>query len=76
MRSKPCAPTARAEFACRACGVMMHADYNSSRNIAARGAVAWTAGRQSCVPEPASRQLSDVGGHATASRALPTSRVP
>ncbi|MET8629199.1 transposase [Kitasatospora sp. NPDC004669] len=43
----------QAEFACRACGVMMHADHNSSRNIAARGAAAWTAGRQSCVPEPA-----------------------
>jgi IS605 OrfB family transposase len=43
----------QSEFACRACGVMMHADHNSSRNIAARGAAAWTAGRQSCVPEPA-----------------------
>ncbi|MFG2847023.1 RNA-guided endonuclease InsQ/TnpB family protein [Kitasatospora sp. NPDC048296] len=43
----------QSEFACRACGVMMHADYNGARNIAARGAAAWTAGRQSCVPEPA-----------------------
>ncbi|MFE5585125.1 RNA-guided endonuclease InsQ/TnpB family protein [Kitasatospora sp. NPDC056531] len=43
----------QAEFTCNACGVTMHADYNSSRNIAARGAVAWTAGRQSCLPEPA-----------------------
>jgi IS605 OrfB family transposase len=43
----------QSEFACRACGVMMHADYNGARNIAARGSAAWTAGRQSCVPEPA-----------------------
>lgn len=37
-------------FACRACGVTMHADHNASRNIAHRGEEAWTAGRQSCVP--------------------------
>nr|QVQ68792.1 hypothetical protein [uncultured bacterium] len=43
----------QAEFACRACGVILHADHNGSRNIARKGAEAWTAGRQSCVPEPA-----------------------
>ncbi|MFG2825455.1 RNA-guided endonuclease InsQ/TnpB family protein [Kitasatospora sp. NPDC048365] len=45
--------SSQSEFACRACGVIMHADYNGSRNIARKGEEAWTAGRQSCVPEPA-----------------------
>ncbi|MEU2630796.1 transposase [Kitasatospora sp. NPDC007106] len=40
----------RATFACRACGVMMHADDNASHNIARKGATAWTAGRESRVP--------------------------
>ncbi|MFI9365229.1 RNA-guided endonuclease InsQ/TnpB family protein [Kitasatospora sp. NPDC053057] len=43
----------QSEFACRACAVMMHADHNGARNIARKGEAAWTAGRQSCVPEPA-----------------------
>jgi IS605 OrfB family transposase len=40
----------QAEFACRACGVMMHADHNASRNIARKGEAAWIAGRESRVP--------------------------
>ncbi|GAA1076862.1 transposase [Kitasatospora arboriphila] len=40
----------QATFACRACGVMMHADDNASHNIARKGATAWTAGRESRVP--------------------------
>jgi IS605 OrfB family transposase len=42
----------QATFACRACGVIMHADINGSRNIALRADAAWQAGRQSSVPEP------------------------
>ncbi|MFD0067800.1 zinc ribbon domain-containing protein, partial [Streptomyces sp. NPDC056690] len=37
-------------FICRGCGVVAHADRNASRNIAARGAAVWTAGRESRVP--------------------------
>ncbi|HSA52110.1 MAG TPA: transposase [Yinghuangia sp.] len=37
-------------FICRSCGVVAHADRNASRNIATRGAAAWTAGRESRVP--------------------------
>ncbi|MBB4927911.1 IS605 OrfB family transposase [Kitasatospora kifunensis] len=40
----------QAQFACRACGAMMHADDNASRNIARKGEAAWIAGRQSRVP--------------------------
>ena len=40
----------QALFVCRSCGVVAHADRNASRNIAARGAVAWSAGRESRVP--------------------------
>ncbi|TDO46180.1 IS605 OrfB family transposase [Kribbella sp. VKM Ac-2527] len=40
----------QALFICRACGVVAHADRNASRNIAARGETAWTAGRESRVP--------------------------
>nr|WP_256177877.1 transposase [Kitasatospora aureofaciens] len=40
----------QSEFACRACGVMMHADHNASRNIARKGETAWIAGRESRVP--------------------------
>ncbi len=43
----------QATFACRACGVIMHADDNASHNIARKGATVWTAGRESRVPEPA-----------------------
>ncbi|WP_406280087.1 transposase [Streptomyces sp. NBC_00191] len=40
----------QALFICRSCGVVAHADRNASRNIAARGEAAWTAGRESRVP--------------------------
>ncbi|WP_328989529.1 transposase [Kribbella sp. NBC_01245] len=40
----------QATFICRSCGVVAHADRNASRNIAARGEAAWTAGRESRVP--------------------------
>ncbi|MFI7446595.1 RNA-guided endonuclease InsQ/TnpB family protein [Nonomuraea sp. NPDC049714] len=40
----------QALFVCRSCGVVAHADRNASRNIAARGEVAWIAGRESRVP--------------------------
>ena len=40
----------QARFACRACGVTMHADLNGSRNVARKGEAAWTAGRESRVP--------------------------
>jgi IS605 OrfB family transposase len=40
----------QALFVCRSCGVVAHADRNASRNIAARGAVVWSAGRESRVP--------------------------
>ncbi|MFE1318502.1 RNA-guided endonuclease InsQ/TnpB family protein [Kitasatospora phosalacinea] len=43
--------SSRSVFACRSCGVTLHADHNASRNIAVRGAVAWAAGRRSRVPE-------------------------
>ncbi|MGP4092545.1 RNA-guided endonuclease TnpB family protein [Streptomyces sp. KR55] len=34
----------QAWFACRSCGVVMHADRNGSRNIAHRGEAAWQRG--------------------------------
>jgi IS605 OrfB family transposase len=40
----------QANFTCRECGVVAHADRNASRNIAARGETAWIAGRESRVP--------------------------
>ncbi|MFD4414261.1 RNA-guided endonuclease InsQ/TnpB family protein [Streptomyces sp. NPDC058476] len=40
----------QALFICRSCGGVAHADRNASRNIAARGEAAWTAGRESRVP--------------------------
>jgi len=49
----------QAMFACRACGVIMHADINGSRNIALRANAAWQAGRQSSVPEPALQPVLD-----------------
>ena len=42
----------RNRFACRQCGVMLHADVNASRNLAHRGQVAWNAGRRSTAPTP------------------------
>ena len=42
----------QARFICRGCGVVAHADRNASRNIAARGQVAWNAGRESRAPAP------------------------
>ena len=42
----------RNRFACRQCGVVLHADVNASRNLAHRGQAAWTAGRQSTAPAP------------------------
>jgi len=42
----------RAVFVCRSCGVVAHADHNSSRVIAQRGESTWTAGRESRVPAP------------------------
>ncbi|MFD5764807.1 RNA-guided endonuclease InsQ/TnpB family protein [Streptomyces sp. NPDC127049] len=40
----------QATFACRACGALMHADDNASRNLARKGQSVWTAGRESRVP--------------------------
>ncbi|MBQ0987593.1 transposase [Streptomyces sp. F63] len=37
-------------FICRGCGVVAHADRNSSHNIATRGESVWNAGRESRVP--------------------------
>ncbi|MGK4584265.1 RNA-guided endonuclease InsQ/TnpB family protein [Kitasatospora sp. HPMI-4] len=45
----------QATFACRACGIVMHADFNASRNIARRGETVWTAGRESRVPATATQ---------------------
>jgi IS605 OrfB family transposase len=40
----------QALFICRGCGVVAHADRNSSHNVAQRGETVWNAGRQSRVP--------------------------
>ncbi|MFG2439844.1 RNA-guided endonuclease InsQ/TnpB family protein [Streptomyces sp. NPDC048508] len=40
----------QALFTCRNCGVVAHADRNASHLIAQRGAVMWSAGRESRVP--------------------------
>ncbi|MEV7404897.1 transposase [Streptomyces sp. NPDC091267] len=40
----------QATFACRTCGVTMHADDNASHNIDRKGETVWTAGRESRVP--------------------------
>lgn len=44
--------TSQANFACRSCSVIQHADINASRNIAARAAVAWQRGALSIAPHP------------------------
>lgn len=41
----------QAVFTCRSCGVVAHADRNSSRVLARRGQEAWNAGRQSSAPD-------------------------
>ncbi|MFJ5553612.1 RNA-guided endonuclease InsQ/TnpB family protein, partial [Streptomyces sp. NPDC093225] len=40
----------QASFACRSCGIVLHADDNASHNIARKGETVWTAGRESRVP--------------------------
>jgi IS605 OrfB family transposase len=40
----------QATFACRSCGTFIHADDNASHNIARKGEIVWTAGRESRVP--------------------------
>ncbi|WP_407647059.1 RNA-guided endonuclease InsQ/TnpB family protein [Actinacidiphila soli] len=40
----------QATFACRNCGLTMHADDNASHNIARKGETVWIAGRESRVP--------------------------
>ncbi|WP_324289404.1 transposase [Streptomyces sp. H34-S4] len=44
----------QARFVCRACGVIMHADHNGSRNIAHRGNAVWQRGAVNR-PRPAAR---------------------
>ncbi len=64
----------QAMFICQGCGVVAHADRNASRNIAARGQVAWDAGRESRAPAPAChRQGLDAAASTTASDALAAS---
>jgi putative transposase len=66
----------QAKFICRGCGVVAHADRNASRNIAARGVVAWDAGRESRAPAPACyRRGLDTAASITASDALAASPV-
>ena len=57
----------QALFICRGCGVVAHADRNASRNIAARAAAAWDAGRQSSAPA-AGHCGQDVARNPAASR--------
>jgi IS605 OrfB family transposase len=66
----------QARFTCRGCGVVAHADRNASRNIAARGQVAWDAGRESRAPAPARHSKGlDAAASITASDALAASPV-
>ena len=66
----------QALFICRGCGVVAHADQNASRNIAARGQVAWDAGRESRAPAAArAGQRLDAAASITASDALAASSV-
>ena len=66
----------QALFICRGCGVVAHADRTASRNIAARGQVAWDAWRESRAPAPAcDRPGLDAAASTTASDALAASSV-
>jgi IS605 OrfB family transposase len=66
----------QAMFICRNCGVVAHADRNASRNIAARGQIAWDAGRESRAPAPARHGHGlDAAASITASDALAASSV-
>ena len=61
---------------CRGCGVVARADRNASRSIAARGQVAWDAGRDSRAPAAArDRQRLDAAASITASDALAAGSV-
>ncbi|NUT27009.1 MAG: IS200/IS605 family element transposase accessory protein TnpB [Streptomyces sp.] len=51
----------QAWFACRSCGVVAHADRNSSRNIRARAWELWRRGAPSTVPASPSRQSGGAG---------------
>ena len=65
----------QAMFTCRGCGVVAHADRNASRNIAARGQVAWMRGvSHAPLPRP-HRQRLDAAVSITASDALAASSV-
>ncbi|MFF4485064.1 RNA-guided endonuclease InsQ/TnpB family protein [Streptomyces sp. NPDC001544] len=51
----------QARFACRNCGVVAHADRNSSRNIRARAWELWRRGAPSTAPAPPPRQRDGAG---------------
>ncbi|MEU0242742.1 transposase [Streptomyces sp. NPDC006235] len=51
----------QAWFACRSCGVVAHADRNSSRNIRARAWELWRRGAQSTAPAPPPKPAGGAG---------------